>query len=200
MSPPCFASAKAWQMCLISSNCYHAERRIVHLIYMNILSVLHHLFRKTSSNGVNTTPQQGISLSRYLGRWYEQARIENWFEAGMDYVYTDYSMGVHGSINITNNGTKSNGRKCQATGRGTLCGQGRMNVSFVPPYGWFRAPYHILYVDNEYETALVSGESNAYLWLLTRKPHPLREQLTALIKEAQQRGFDTTQLRYTRQN
>lgn len=174
--------------------------RVSHIFHrMNILSILHNIFRKKSGTVVDTTPQRGISLPRYMGRWYEQARYENWFESGMDFVYTDYSSGPDGSINVINCGTSLTGKQSVSTGRGFPGGFGRMRISFVPPYGWFQAPYHILYVDNNYETALVSGEGDAYLWLLTRQQHPGPDQLNPLIQEAQRRGFDTTQLRYTNQ-
>ena len=167
--------------------------------HMNILSIFHNLFRKRSCSPVDTRPQRGISLSRYLGRWYEQARFENWFESGMDFVYTDYSAGPHGSINVINCGTSISGKQSVSTGRGFPGGYGRMNISFVAPYSWFQAPYHILFVDNDYETALVSGDGDSYLWLLTRQQKPTIEQLNTLIQEARRRGFDTTQLRYTNQ-
>ena len=57
----------------------------------------------------DTTPQANVSLSRYQGRWYEQARYENWFEEGMEQVYTDYSPGPDGSLNVMNSGRNETG-------------------------------------------------------------------------------------------
>lgn len=147
----------------------------------------------------DTTPQPNVSLDRYQGRWYEQARYENWFEEGMEQVYTDYTAGPDGSIDVQNSGRDSNGRLKQAAGRAFPVTNGVLEVSFVWPYWWFGAPYHILYVDKEYKAALVSGDDDEYLWLLTRERIPGRETIQRLIKEAKRRGFDTTKLRFTKQ-
>lgn len=151
----------------------------------------------------DTTPQQHIRLSLYLGRWYEQARYECFFERGMDGVYTDYLAQDDGSIAITNAGTTAGGRHKEARGRAIVPDEeahGRLLVSFVPPYKWFRAPYHILYVDDNYRMALVSGASSGYLWLLTRDRRADEMTMRRLLDEAQKRGFDISALRLTRQS
>lgn len=150
----------------------------------------------------DTTPQGNITLHRYLGRWYEQARYECFFERDMDEVYTVYTGRADGSIAITNAGTTAGGRHKEARGRAIVPDEerhGRLLVSFVPPYIWFRAPYHILYVDDCYRMALVSGEASGYLWLLTRERKADAATMRRLLDEAQKRGFDLTRLRLTRQ-
>ena len=150
----------------------------------------------------NTTPQQDVNMPAYLGRWYEQARYENDFERDMDNVYTDYSMGQNNSITVMNTGYSADGEQHRAKGVAvTETGSpGEMRVSFVPPYFWFRAPYRILYVDKEYSEALVSGDDEEYLWLLTRDKTPDEAAMRRLMNEAERRGFDTAKLRHTKQN
>lgn len=150
----------------------------------------------------DTTPQRDISLSSYLGRWYEQARYECFFERGMDEVYTDYARSADGGLRITNSGTTASGKHKQAQGYAVIpdaAEPGCLSVSFVPPYKWFRAPYHILYVDEDYRMALVSGAGRGYLWLLTRKRKADEMTMRRLLDEAQKRGFDISALRLTRQ-
>lgn len=166
---------------------------------MKLKSIIHYFLKREQEYKVDTHPQHDISWKRYLGRWYEQARFENWFEAGMDAVFTDYTAGPGNSINVLNCGRNSNGIQSTSRGRGFPNGNGLMNISFVPPYGWFQAPYHILYTDANYQSALVSGKGDAYLWLLTRQKSADADMLHTLIQEAKKRGFDTSQLRYTRQ-
>lgn len=166
---------------------------------MKILHQLARLFKKDKKSSTNTTPQRGVSLPRYLGRWYEQARYENWFESGMEQVFTDYTDGPDNSINVLNCGINRKGRQCTSLGRGFPTGYGRMEVSFVPPFWWFRAPYHILYVDEDYQNALVSGNGGEFLWLLTRQRHAADDTIGLLLREAQLRGFDTSKLRFTKQ-
>ncbi len=147
----------------------------------------------------DTSPQNNISLERYMGRWYEQARYENWFEKGMERVYTDYTTRPDGSIRVLNCGHNANGEPEQATGRAFPVTNGILEVSFVWPYWWFGAPYHILYVDKDYQAALVSGADDEYLWLLTRARKPEQGTIDKLKQEAKRRGFDTSKLRFTKQ-
>ena len=116
----------------------------------------------------------------------------------MDEVYTDYSLGPDSSLIVTNFGTNEHREFKQTSGRAYSDGGGILHVSFVWPYWWFRAPYHILYVDSDYQSALVSGASDTYLWLLTREPHPQPSLIRKLMLEAEQRGFDTSRLRFTK--
>ncbi len=166
---------------------------------MNLKSIIHYFMNREQEAKVNTHPQSNVSWEKYLGRWYEQARFENWFEAGMDEVFTDYTAGPGTSINVLNCGRNSSGHQSTSRGRAFPRGNGLMNVSFVPPYGWFRAPYHILYTDADYQSALVSGKGDSYLWLLTRQKSADADTIHSLIHEAKKRGFDTTRLRFTRQ-
>ena len=168
-------------------------------ILMKLKSIIHYFTGKDKTAMADTTPQHDVSLKKYLGRWYEQARFENWFEAGLDEVFTDYSQGPDNSINVLNCGRNARGLQSTSRGRAYPGRGGRLSVSFVPPYGWFRTPYHILYTDPAYQSALVSGAGEAHLWLLTRQKTPDSALIDALRQEAQKRGFDTSRLRYTRQ-
>ena len=104
-----------------------------------------------------------------------------------------------GSLNVMNSGRNETGHFKQASGRAFPVKDGILEVSFVWPYWWFGAPYHILYVDKDYQAALVSGDDEDYLWLLTRERNPKPEIIKKLKQEAERRGFDTSKLRFTRQ-
>lgn len=165
---------------------------------MSLGSIIHYFINQNrKSINIDTTPQRNVDLARYMGRWYEQARFENWFEKGMDSVYSDYTQDGKGRIHILNCGKNRRGATKQAQGRGFPATPGKLQVSFVPPFWWFRTPYHILYVDAEYQSALVSGAGANYLWLLTRQRRASLAIMQALVLEAKQRGFDIDQLRPT---
>ena len=147
---------------------------------------------------VDTTPQANVDLARYCGRWYEQARYENWFEEGLEKVYADYEPQGSGHVHVTNYGTNQQGELHKAEGKAIVKAPGELAVSFVWPYWWFHAPYKILYVTPDYDAALVSGDGADYLWLLTRKEQVSPHLLNKLKQEAAKRGFDTSCLLYTR--
>ena len=150
---------------------------------------------------VNTAPQRGVDLAAYMGRWYEQARYDHAFERGLERVFTDYTLLADGWVRVSNSGRGADGRRHRAVGMASSPrGDGRLWVSFVPPYSWFTAPYHILYATEGYTGAVVSGEDDRYLWLLTRDRHPGRELMQRLLAEARERGFDTARLHYTAQS
>lgn len=173
----------------------HASDRFPH--YMRYIFLFPILISCAAFAAVNTTPQKNVDLRQYAGRWYEQARYENWFEKDMDEVYTDYMLHKDGTITVKNNGRSIKGKAKQSVGRAFPSSAGEMEVSFVWPYWWFRAPYKILYVNADYSAALVAGEGENYLWMLTRDRIPTTKIMDKLREEALRRGFDTDKLRYT---
>ena len=52
--------------------------------------------------GVTTV--DGFDLQRYLGRWYEIARLDHRFERGMSHVTANYSMLPDGGVEVVNRG------------------------------------------------------------------------------------------------
>ena len=108
-------------------------RRKIHLtLYMRPTIILYFLVLSNLLQAVvNTEPQQNVNFNRYLGRWYEQARFENWFEEGMEHVYTDYLPLQNGAIQVINHGTSAQGYAEQARGRAFIAGKGVLDISFT---------------------------------------------------------------------
>ena len=152
--------------------------------------------------GCSTAPPAGLSsvtpfeVNRYLGKWYEIARLDHSFERGLTDVSATYAMQSDGSLEVINRGfnTKKNEWK-SATGRALFTGrpqQGSLKVSFFGP---FYGGYHVLALDQAgYQWALVSGPDREYLWILARTKvlaPAIRDQLVA---EAKKMGFATDKL------
>lgn len=173
------------------------------MIWHAILHFPEGLWKRIRGNKCDITPQSNIDLQAFMGRWYEQARIENTFEYGLDNVYSDYYAIGEKTFRVFNNGTDAHGEQYQARGMGRMKNKrkpGELLVSFVPPYTWFAAPFHILYTDDQYREAIIAGSGGHYLWLLTREASPDRNSLKKLLQEAQRRGFNTHHLRCTQHN
>jgi apolipoprotein D and lipocalin family protein len=49
-------------------------------------------------------PVEGFELDRYLGKWYEIARLDHSFERGLDKVTAEYSMRDYGGVRVVNRG------------------------------------------------------------------------------------------------
>jgi lipocalin len=49
-------------------------------------------------------------------------------------------------------------------------------------------------LDDDYQVALVGSKSPKYLWILSRTPELSPEIIEVVLEEAQERGYDTSQL------
>lgn len=107
-----------------------------------------------------------ININKYLGHWFEIARIHNEFEPNMTDVSVVYMLKDNGDIQVVNSGY-INGEKREIIGIAkTTDKDDLLKVSFFP--GIF-SDYNILAITDDYEYALVGGGSPDYLWMLGRK-------------------------------
>ncbi|MNP62000.1 Outer membrane lipoprotein Blc precursor [compost metagenome] len=60
--------------------------------------------------------------------------------------------------------------------------------------GVVKGDYWVLYVSDDYQTAIVGNPNRRYLWLLSRKPEVNAETREELLSRARQQGYDTTRL------
>jgi apolipoprotein D and lipocalin family protein len=141
-------------------------------------------------------PVSGFSLDRYLGTWYEIARLDHSFERGLSNVTAEYSLRDDGSVRVLNRGySVENGEWKEAEGQAQFVRgseEGYLKVSFFGP---FYGAYVVFELDHEnYQYAFVSGPDTGYLWLLARSP-VVDDGLIAHFREtAEQRGFDSSRL------
>ena len=134
-------------------------------------------------------PVSGFELNRYLGRWYEIARLDHSFERGLSKVTADYSFNDDGSVRVLNRGYEvASGEWQEAEGRALLQDETTTTASLkVSFFGPFYAGYHVIALDPDYRWALVSGYNRDYFWILSRTPtldEPTRGELVALAAAA----------------
>jgi apolipoprotein D and lipocalin family protein len=147
------------------------------------------------------SPITGFELQKYLGKWYEIARLDHSFERGLTRVSAEYSLRDDGGVAVVNRGySKDDAQWQQAKGKAYFVdgpGQGYLKVSFFGP---FYGSYVIFELDREsYQYAFVSGPNLSYLWLLSRKPDIEADVIDRFITRAQHLGFDTSQLIFVEQ-
>jgi apolipoprotein D and lipocalin family protein len=141
-------------------------------------------------------PVGDFDLERYLGRWYEIARLDHRFERGLEDVSADYTRLPNGNIEVVNRGLDPGaGEWKRIRGRAKLAGAssvGALRVSFFRP---FYGGYNVIALDHDaYRWALVCGPSRSYLWILARTPTLDPAIVDRLRDEAARLGFDVGQL------
>lgn len=141
-------------------------------------------------------PVRPFDLSRYLGGWYEIARLDHAFERGLTDVTAQYSLRDDGTVQVINRGYDPKTQKWkQAEGTARFIGDprtGRLKVSFFGP---FYGAYNIIALDRtHYAWALVCGPDTDYLWILARSPKLDDGVVENLLNIARKAGFDTEKL------
>lgn len=143
-----------------------------------------------------------FELNRYLGTWYEIARLDHRFERGLSRVTANYSMRDDGGVSVVNRGYQLSSEEWEeATGKAYFVGApdiGQLKVSFFGP---FYGGYNIMELDkDDYQYALVAGPDRSYLWILARSPKLDQETLDALVNIAKNANFPTEDLIYVDQS
>jgi len=143
-------------------------------------------------------PVTGFELDRYLGTWYEIARLDHRFERGLTNVSAEYSRRDDGGIKVINSGYDSEKqRRRSAEGRAYFIENpdvGRIKVSFFGP---FFGAYNIIALDKTaYSYVMITGNTRDYLWIMARSPSLENPVLKSLLDQAKSLGFSTEDLIY----
>ena len=141
-------------------------------------------------------PVTGFEPDRYLGTWYEIARLDHRFERGLSNVTAEYSLNDDGSIRVLNRGYKEeDGEWKQAEGRAVFVGDrdvGHLKVSFFGP---FYASYVVFELDKEaYSQAYLTGSDRGTLWFLSRTPQVSEAAMDQFRVRAEAEGFELDEL------
>jgi apolipoprotein D and lipocalin family protein len=173
------------------------NRIIVGVSFFSTLCLL--LFGCAPSKEMSTESIPAIKsfdLKRYLGVWYEAARLPHSFENGLDRVTATYTLQEDGTIKVLNKGfNTSEGEWKEANGKAyipdTLAGA-ILKVSFF----WiFYGEYKVIALDTvNYSYAMVTSSSKKYLWILSRSPQLEQTVYDDLIGKAKDWGFNVSQI------
>lgn len=127
---------------------------------------------------------------RYLGKWYEIARLDMRFERNLNNVTAEYSLNSNGSIKVNNQGYDYMKKEWkQAIGKAKFVNdsnEARLKVSFFGP---FYAGYNVIAIDKDYRYALVAGANLKYLWILSREINIPKGIKDDYLKKAKDIGY-----------
>ena len=144
----------------------------------------------------NIKPVSGFEIDRYLGKWYEIARLDHSFERGLTKVTAEYSLRDDGGVKVINRGFDATTNEWdEAEGKAYFVDApdiGQLKVSFFGP---FYGGYNIIELDKEdYQYSLVAGPDYSYLWILARSPDLDQAIIDKLVSQAKTLGFPTEEL------
>ena len=141
---------------------------------------------------------QNFNILKYLGQWYEIARMDFYWEKGLKNVEAHYSLLANDKIEVLNSGIRILDNKVKSsTGKAKFAGAPNEGALLVSFFGPFYSGYNIMHVDENYQYALVFGQNLDYLWILSRTktiPSAVREMY---IDYATQAGYAVEQLIWT---
>lgn len=140
-----------------------------------------------------------FSVERYMGTWYEIARLPHHFERDLDNVSATYALREDGRVDVVNRGFRD-GKERQVKGIAVFKGSpevGELEVSFFRP---FYGDYRIIALADDYSSAIVTSSTNNYLWILARKPRLPKERLDDYLDRIRVWGFDLGSIEYPRQD
>ena len=184
-----------------STGASRSRRLAVHFVAVLLTALL-------GTTGCSTAPPEGVSavtpfdIERYLGKWYEIARLDHSFERGLTDVSATYRLQADGSVEVVNRGyDPKRGGWREAVGRALFTGdrgRGSLKVSFFEP---FYGGYHVVALDQkEYAWSLVMGPDRDYLWILAREKRLPEDVRAGLLEQARGYGIDVGGLIWVEQS
>jgi len=145
-------------------------------------------------------PVAGFDLSRYLGRWFEVAQIDNRFEKGLIKTTAEYTLNDDGTVNVLNSGVDEiSGRHKRASGTAVFVQdktQAALKVSFFGP---FYGGYNVVAIDEDYQWAIIVGSSLKYFWVLSRRAEITEQLRERAISVAIDIGIDSANIKWVPQ-
>ena len=171
-------------------------------------TVLLALLPMASAAGSQVKSISEFDVSRYMGTWYEIAKLPNWFQRKcVQGTQARYKMLGPVQIEVNNKCVTASGEEIQAIGLARPNGSGlpaQLEVRFAPewtawlPMVW--GAYWVLDLDPDYQLAAVGDPSKSYLWILSRTPLVSAERYDGVLQRLNMMGFNITKLEKTRQN
>ena len=138
---------------------------------------------------------------KYLGKWYEIARLDFKFEKDLNNTTAEYSLNDNGTIKVDNKGYNYKKDKwVQAIGKANFVKNENIAMLKVSFFGPFYSGYNVIALDNNYKYALVAGKNLDYLWILSRETQIPDNIKSKYLKIAENIGYNTSDLIWVEHN
>jgi len=184
-------------------------KKLILLIYLTFLLVnVNNEIRGQGSGSVKGEPTtiDSVDLNKYIGVWYEIAKIPNSFQRSCKSNTTaTYKVREDGRIDVINRCTGNDGEINEAKGIAKIVDDktnSRLKVSFVRIFGisLFWGDYWIIGLDKDYKYAVVGSPNRKYGWILSRTPKLSQEDLKDIFGILSRQGYNPKDFEMTEQS
>lgn len=146
-----------------------------------------------------------MDLARYMGRWYEIARLPYFTQRRcIGTVTADYHLGDDGLVHVTNQCAHADNGVGKARGIARVIDPSantKLEISFRTLYGvhvlWDE--YWVIGLGADYDYALVGQPSRRRGWVLARDPQPSEDAILSWLEEFESKGFPAQAFERTQQ-
>jgi len=145
-----------------------------------------------------------VDLDRYMGRWYEIARLPNRFQTDCaKEVTATYAKQPDGRLSVVNACRKADGSMMSAAGAARQVEDAKLKVRFAPawlswlPMVW--GDYWVIDLAEDYSWAVVGEPSREYFWILSRTPQMEAGILEGIVERSERQGYDLAKMTQTKQ-
>ncbi len=170
------------------------------LILLAVLASACHA-QEVSNKPLQVVPE--VDLQRYMGTWYEIARLPNSFQDQcLGDVTATYTLRDDGKIQVVNRCRKENGAYNEVQGLAKRASKdgpnSKLKVRFAPaylsflPFVW--GDYWVMLLAPDYTYVVVGEPGRKYLWVLSRTPSMDEATLQSILTEVRRSGYDLTGL------
>jgi len=142
-------------------------------------------------------PTKSVDPHRYIGRWYEIARLPNMLQrdcTGPTSDWTPKDAADFAVVQQCRNGAGSM-QTWRASGH-IIDGSNNTKIRVGFFGGLVHQDYWIIDRADDYSWCLMSTPSSKYLWIMSRRPNMPAALRAALVARAKALGYDTNRLVY----
>jgi len=162
------------------------------------------LFSQTMPSNASEPPPTAakVDLDRYIGRWYEIARLPMAFQKADEAARAEYGKNADGTVSVHNTAVRPDGTEHGIKGYAKVLNPPQNSKLAVRFKTWFgplipvpkQGNYWVLHVDDKYQEAIVGTPNRKFLWILSRTEKLPESRYQALVKKAKDLGYDVSRL------
>ncbi len=171
----------------------------------NLLIIIIMLLTAFTLNSVPPTVKN-LNLEKYLGCWYEIARIPNRFQKQCSKnVKARYTLKTDGDIRVVNSCVNKKGQEEEVEGIAKVVDKvnnSKLKVSFVSLFGLnlFYGEYLIFDIAPDYSWAIVGSGNLKYGWILARDANKIHDDIDTIFASLNKIGFNSRDFVFTTQD